>query len=45
MLAERLSPQKLDELGKHYAQSRSEGVPPSAGQILSGKDNTEVDRR
>jgi hypothetical protein len=27
ILAERFSPQKLDELGEHLAQSRAEGVP------------------
>ncbi len=27
ILTERLSQEKLDELGKHYARSRSEGVP------------------
>ncbi len=27
ILAERFSPQKLDDLGTHFAQSRAEGVP------------------
>ncbi len=36
---------KLDELGKHFAQSCAEGCPFFAGRILSGKDNAKVEYR